>query len=131
MSQENVELVRLLWEAFARSDVEAMQALSHPDVVIAQPAEMPDPRRYEGHAGVAESIADWPSQWEDFTLDVLEIVDASDEQVVLMTHQSGRGRGSGIELDFEVAFVHTIHDGKFSHVQMFLERGQALQSVGL
>ncbi len=80
MTRETVQLVRLLWDAYARGDVEAMQGLSRPDIVIVQPPETPDSKSYEGHAGVVEAIDDWPRQWEDFRLEVVEVIDASDSQ---------------------------------------------------
>jgi ketosteroid isomerase-like protein len=126
VSRENIEAVRSVWEAYARKDVGAMQALCHPDVVIAQPPEMPDSKSYDGYSGVAESIDDWPAQWDDFRLDVTEIVEASDSSVVAKTHQQGRGHVSGLELDFEVTFLHTIRDGKFTRVDMFFDYDEAL-----
>jgi ketosteroid isomerase-like protein len=131
MSRENVELVRLGWDAFGRGDVESMQRTCQPDVVIVQPRELPDSKSYEGLAGVAESIEDWPRQWEDFLLEVVEVIDASDTQLVSVTRQRGRGRESGIEMDFEVAFLHTIRDGKLSRLEMFRSREEALEAVGL
>jgi uncharacterized protein len=131
MSRENVEAVRSVWDAYARRDVQAMQILCSPDIVITQPPEVPDSKQYEGLPGVAQSIEDWPRQWDDFQLDVVEVVDANESQVVAMTHQRGRGHTSGLELDFDVAFVHTMRDGKISRVDMFLDRDQALEAVGL
>jgi ketosteroid isomerase-like protein len=131
MSEENVELVRLGWDAFGRGDVESMQRTCQPDVVIVQPRELPDSKSYEGLAGVAESIEDWPRQWEDFLLEVVEVIDASDTQLVSVTRQRGRGRESRIEMDFEIAFLHTIRDGKLSRLEMFLSREEALEAVGL
>jgi ketosteroid isomerase-like protein len=131
MSQGNVEIVRAVWDAYARRDVEAMQDRCTPDVVLTQPPEMPDPKRYDGHQGLAQSIEDWPRQWDDFQLDVVEVIDANESQVVAMTRQRGRGHTSGLELDFYVAFVLTLRDGKISRGDMFFERDQALEAVGL
>jgi ketosteroid isomerase-like protein len=89
-----------------------MREGSHPDVVIVQPPEVPDAKSYEGRAGIAEAFEDWPSQWEDFRMDLLEIVDVSDTQVVSIARQRGRGAHSGIEMDFNIAYLNTFRDGK-------------------
>jgi ketosteroid isomerase-like protein len=124
-----VELVRQGFDAFERGDVEAMREGSHPDVVIVQPPEVPDAKSYEGHAGIAEAFEDWPSQWEDFHMDLLEVVDVNDTQVVAIARQRGRGAHSGIEMDFDVAYLNTFRDGKLARMEMFMSREQALAAA--
>jgi ketosteroid isomerase-like protein len=124
-----VELVRQGFDAFERGDVEAMREGSHPDVVIVQPPEVPDAKSYEGHAGIAEAFEDWPSQWEDFHMDLLEVVDVNDTQVVAIARQRGRGAHSGIEMDFNVAYLNTFRDGKLARMEMFMSREQALAAA--
>jgi ketosteroid isomerase-like protein len=82
--------------------------------VLVQPPEVPDAKRYEGRAGVVEALEDWPSQWEDFRLDLIENIDVDDDVVVSVTRHRGRGRESGIEMDFEVFYVHRARDGKLA-----------------
>jgi ketosteroid isomerase-like protein len=94
MSQENVELVKLGAAAFQRGDVETMREGSHPDVVIVQPPEVPDAKSYEGHAGIAEAFEDWPSQWEDFRLELLEVIDVSDMEMFFSREQALEAVGS-------------------------------------
>ncbi len=131
MSQENVELVELGFDAFQRGDVEAMREGSHADVVIVQPPEVPDAKSYEGHAGIAAAFEDWPSQWEDFRFELLEVIDVSDTTLVAVTRQRGRGAHSGIEMDITVAFVNTMRDGKLARMEMFFNRAQALEAAGV
>ena len=49
-------------------------------------------------------MEDWPNQWEDFRMDLIEILDAGDEVAVSVTRHRGRGRES-VEMDFEVFYV--------------------------
>jgi ketosteroid isomerase-like protein len=129
MSQENVELVKLGFDAFQRRDVDVMREGCHPDVVIVQPPEVPDAKSYEGHAGIAEAFEDWPSQWEDFRMDLVELVDLNDSQVLAVVRQRGRGAHSGIEMDFTLAYLQTFRDGKLARMEMFMTREQALAAV--
>jgi ketosteroid isomerase-like protein len=131
MSRENIELVRESWEAFRRGDVEWLRLHSHPEVVLVQPAEVPDSKSYVGHEGIVEAVEDWPAQWEDFDLVVVDVIDVSRDQVVAVTRQSGRGRESGIEMTFEIAYLHTIRDGKATRLDMFMTAAQALEAAGL
>lgn len=126
-----MELIKLGFDAFQRRDVEAMCEGSHADVVIVQPPEVPDSKIYEGHSGIAEAFEDWPSEWEDFRMDLLEVIDVSDTQVVSVARQHGRGAHSGIEMDFNVAYLHTLRDGKLARMEMFISREQALEAAGV
>jgi ketosteroid isomerase-like protein len=130
VSLENVELTRSAFEAFERGDVEWMQRRCAPDVVIVQPPEIPDAKTYRGAEAIAQMIDDWPKQWEEFRLEVTEIIDVSDDVLVSGTRHTGRGRTSGIELDFEVFYVGRLRDGKLARMEMFLSREQAMQAAG-
>src|ERR1700704_1885768 len=100
MSQENVELVRLGYEALLGGDLALLEEFTLPDAVMIQPPEVPDAKTYEGSGAIREAMEDWPAQWEDFRMDLVEIIDVSDDVVVAVTRHRGRGHESGIEMDF-------------------------------
>ena len=131
MSQEWVDLVRLGFEALQRGDMAMFDGMTTPDLVLVQPPEVPDAKTYEGRDAIAESMEDWPKQWEDFRMDLIEILDAGDEVAVSVTRHRGRGRESGIEMDFEVFYVQRGRDGKLARMEMFFKREQALEAAGL
>jgi ketosteroid isomerase-like protein len=131
MSQENIELARRSFEAMQRGDFTFAQSLMAPDAVIVQPPEVPDAKSYEGHDAIRQAWEDWPRQWEDFELELVEVIDIDDDTLVSVTHQHGRGRDSGIEMDFEVFFVTRGRDGLIAKMEMFFSREQALKAVGL
>ena len=131
MSEETVELVRLGFDAIERGDLALFEEWTTPDLLIVQPPEVPDSKTYEGRAAVAEALEDWPKQWEDFRLDLVEIIDVSDDVAVSVTRHRGRGRESGIEMDFKVFYVHRLRDGKLARMDMFFSREQAIEAAGL
>ena len=131
MSQEWVDLVRLGFEAIERGDLAVFDGMTTEDLVLVQPPEVPDAKTYEGRSALADSMEDWPNQWEDFRMDLVEIIDAGDEVAVSVTRHRGRGRESGIEMDFEVFYVQRGRDGKLARVEMFFSREQALEAAGV
>jgi ketosteroid isomerase-like protein len=131
MSQEWVDLVRLGFEAIERGDMAVFDGMTTEDLVLVQPPEVPDTKTYEGRDAIVESLEDWPKQWEDFRMDLIEIIDAGDEVAVSVTRHRGRGRESGIEMDFEVFYVQRGRDGKLARLEMFFSREQALEATGL
>ena len=129
MSQENVEMVRAAFDAWHQGDMEGMLRLMHPEIVVTQPPEIPDGTTFHGHAGVRQAIAAWPDQWDDYQLEIVQVVDAGNH-VAVQTHQRGRGRGSGVEVEDEVWFVTGFRDGKIGQWRMFRDQRQALEAAG-
>jgi ketosteroid isomerase-like protein len=64
-------------------------------------------------------------------MDLIEIIDVRRDVLVSVTHDRGRGRESGIEMDFEVFYVSRFRDGKQARLEMCFTREQALDAVGL
>ena len=117
------------FEAIREGDLDVFDEMSTPDLVMAQPPEVPDAKTYEGKDAVRKALDDWPTQWEDFRLDLLEVVGLDDDVALSVTRHRGRGRESGIEMDFEVFYVHWARDGKLARLDMFFSREQALEAA--
>ena len=130
MSQENVEVVRRLAEAWNRSDVEAFLALFHSECEVVFPPEVPEPGPLHGLVELRQWAEGFLTAWEFHHAEVVEIVDAGDS-VVAMLHLIGRGIDSGLEMDETDAHVFTLRDGKVVCWQNFNDRAEALKAVGL
>ena len=61
MSQENVEVVRELWDAYSRGDLDRVLALSDPYVVLVSLEEGP----LYGSDAVRANYARWMEAWEE------------------------------------------------------------------
>ena len=131
MSRENVELVKRAFEAFERSDFDAILRVCDEGIVIRQPPELPDaPETQHGHPGVLEAFELWPQQWDDYGVEILYLREV-DDHVVAHTRQWGRGKGSGIKLELPFTFVFTIGSGKIVEWQLFMREEEALAAAGL
>ncbi len=51
--------------------------------------------------------------------------------MVVLARYTGRGKGSGVDVDTEGAHVWTLRDGKAVRLEIFADRARALQAVGL
>ena len=131
MSEENVELVRDSFAAWERGDLEWLDRHTDPEVEIAQPPNLPGTSTYTGKEGLREALRDWPSQWEDFRIALVETTALDQGRVLAMTRQVGRGKGSGVEVEADFAFVFTVRQGKLVRWQMFTSREEALEAAGL
>jgi ketosteroid isomerase-like protein len=67
--------------------------------------------------------------WQELTMHVEEIADASDSLVALVRWQ-GVGRGSGVPVDMRAAWVATMRGGRVASARLTLDRESALEAVG-
>jgi ketosteroid isomerase-like protein len=129
MSQENVEIVRDIYEELMRGNEVAFRDRLDPEVLYWLRADDPEPGPYEGRDAAMEWIAHPPGFVEVHT-QAHAIVDAGDF-VVASVHTSGRGATSGAPYDVEGAIVHRFEAGRIVEMREFADRGEALAAVGL
>ena len=129
MSQENVEIVRRHMEAYLSGDNETALAAYDPQVEF-DASLRPEGHVYRGREGVAEAMRVWSGTWEDWNVEMEEIIDAGDH-VLLIARESGRGKGSGIEIDQRIFAVFTLRGGRIVRWKGFIDRNEALGAAGL
>jgi ketosteroid isomerase-like protein len=135
MSQENVELVQDVVEASQRGEMDKVFAAYDPEIewrIDELPTVAPDSEPvYHGHEGVRRFWRTWAESFETPTFQYEEFIDAGDTVISILS-QHVRGRGSGIELEWNsYAQNWTIKDGIITRVEFFPERAQALAAAGL
>jgi uncharacterized protein len=129
MSDENVEIVRRHLETFMSGDREAALAAYHPDVEF-DATVRPEGAVYRGRDGVDEAMRVWIGTWDDWKVEFQQFLDAGD-RVLVVSRESGRGKGSGIEIDQAVYALFTLRDGMIVRWEAFLDRPEALDAAGL
>jgi ketosteroid isomerase-like protein len=129
MSQENVEIVRRCLEAFSRGDYEAAMEAIDPSIEY-DLTHFPDGKVYLGHEGVREAFRIWLGTWEDYRHEVDELTDLGNDEVLGLVRESGRGKGSGIELERPTAAVWTLRDGKAIRIRFYPGKAEALEAAG-
>jgi ketosteroid isomerase-like protein len=118
----NIEIVRGIYDALARLDLDALLAVSDPACVITQDASLPWGGRHVGHDGAAlvgsiESAVIIESRFE------------ADGQVI----QSGRTRGTvrakGNAFDVSEVHVWTLQDGKVTAAHFAIDTPAMLAAL--
>ncbi len=135
MSQENVEIVRVLFEAFQRRDVKTMESFLAPEVewdATRFAGIVPDlVGVYRGPEGTQRFWRTWLSSWKDLVFEH-EFRATGDQVVALISNQRQWGRHSGIETEIPpYAFVYTVRGGKVVRVCFYPDHQSALEAVGL
>ena len=134
MSQENVVIVRRIYEAAARRDKATILALYDPEVEW-DGARIPEMRlagteHAHGHAGIQRVFRDWDEAWESSEDECERLIDAGNRVISVVTRRA-RGRTSGAETTVPRAGVWTIREGKVARVVWFPSVEEALEAVGL
>jgi ketosteroid isomerase-like protein len=129
MSQENVEIVRRLWEAWERRDTEAVLGLYDPAIVWEVRAS-PLSGSYVGHEGVRQYFREWMEAFEGYDAKAETFIDAGDK-VVVRSRVRGRGKASGVEVGMPGWQVYRIRDGLVIRVDFFQTEAEALEAAGL
>jgi ketosteroid isomerase-like protein len=136
MSQENVEIVRRVYDAAARRDAATLFSLYDHDVEWdgsrTRWAEVFQGMvHFHGHEQLRGFLRQYYEVWESFEDELQEVIDAGDRVVSVVTSR-GRGRASGVDVEWRGnAGVWTIRDGKVIRVVWFPSREEALDAAGL
>jgi ketosteroid isomerase-like protein len=130
VSDEDVEVVRTVMEAFGRRDAPTVEGLQDPEFefrsVLADLTggsyRAGEVERY--YADIDEQLGDWHTEDETY-------VEVPDGRVLVMYRVAGRGRQSGVPLDSEMAMLWTLRGGKLLFAQTYLDQSEALQDARL
>src|SRR5918995_3950659 len=106
MSGENVEIAQQVLKACASGDLDAALARADPKIVWNPTQE----GQAEGVTAVRATMQRWEDSFEDLEVTYEETIDAGD-RVLVETHVSGRGRGSGIDVDSRSYMLWTLRGG--------------------
>jgi ketosteroid isomerase-like protein len=129
MSEENVEIIRGMFEAWNRRDFPTAQAVWAPEIEIEMSVEGIIDGTYRGYDGLAEVMRFWGA-FAEFRSDIREAQPVSDK-VFITAHHFGRGKSSGIDVDMENWQVFTLRDGRIVKYEVYADRQKALKAAGL
>lgn len=116
---ETLETARAGVEAYQRGDIEAVVALIHEEGEIFLPPELPNSGTYRGRDGFLTWLAHWLDAWEDFSIELRDPKPVGQRHVVATMHQSGRGKGSGIAVEMDIAYMWEVRDGKIAAMHLY------------
>ena len=142
--EQRVDVLRGVYEAFNRRDIEGLLDGFDPEIEIEETADLGyaalllrvlGPRfvvlsgGYHGHEevrGLFETV--WGiSEW--FLAEPEEFVEAK-EQVIAVLRLSARAKSSGQEGEGRTAHLWTMKGGKATHLQVFADKADALEATG-
>jgi ketosteroid isomerase-like protein len=130
VSLENVELVRSIYADWERGDFSSVD-WADPQIAYAHLGDGPAPGSWRGKAEMAEAVRNWFSAWRDFRLAAQEYREIDEDRVLVLAHQSGRGKRSGLEMQASAASLFEIRRGKVARLHQYTDHDRALADLGL
>lgn len=132
MSQENVSVVRGMYEAFARGDVAHVVSALDPRVEWREAENFiyADGNPYVGPDAVVSGVfMRMAAEWEQFTVTPDELSDAG-ETVVARGHYSATYKKNGERVRAQFAHFFTFRDGRVVEFQQYTDTAQFREAVG-
>jgi ketosteroid isomerase-like protein len=132
MSEENVELVRRLTDAWNRRDLDGMLELWTPDAVLDwSNARSFDAGVYRGHSEIRALMEGFLAAWDEVRIEIVDgPVEVRDGLLITENVAYLRGR-DGIEVQARSTWLVTIRDGKQTSLTLYQTQQAALEAAGL
>lgn len=131
MSQENMDIIRGLYDAFARGDIPAV--LGSLDAAVewreAEGFLYADQNPYIGPGAVLAGVfARLGGEWEGFQAKPDSLLDAG-ETVVAQGHYSGVYKATGRSVRAQFAHLFTLRGGKVARFQQYTDTKQFAEAA--
>jgi ketosteroid isomerase-like protein len=118
-------------EAFGRGE-ETDRDLLAPDFELHQASSIIDTAGvFRGPGALRESLSEIRESFDDLTFAPERILESPGGEVVVLVHVTGRGHGSGLEIDNHIAWVWSFRGAQAVRMTVYEEQAEALRSLGL
>lgn len=131
MSIENLNVIRDMYDAFGRGDIDAVVASLDPKVEWNEAENFPyaDGNPYIGPQAVVEGVFNrLASEWEYWSLDREQFLDAGDYVVVTGRYHATHSK-TGKDIRAQFAHVWQLHDGKAVRFQQYADTAQVAGAI--
>ncbi len=127
MEGSPLEKLHVLYEEWARGDY------SRGDIFDREmeggTSGMGDPIRFRSYEEFVAAMREWLSAWErPLTIEAEEYIESGDRILVLI-HWSGRGKGSGAQIEGQGAHLWTFREGLVVRYEVYRDRDEARSAL--
>ena len=129
MSEENLALVRAVYEAFNRRDWDSVFSLAVPEFEFTL-KRGPEAGTHRGSEAVRRVLEDQAAAFDLWILEPEQFFERDDVVVAFVKFRL-RPKESSAEFEIRIGNLWTIRDGKLLSLEGFPEREEALEAAGL
>jgi len=124
MQEAELNVVRVIYDALCRGDIDGLLEFVHDDIELHSYVE----GAFRGHAELLEWFRNMDEAWDPWSVAVEAIVDAGPCAIVV-TRLHGRSRASRITTELAFCVVCEVVDGKAAFVRHLLDVDAALAAA--
>jgi ketosteroid isomerase-like protein len=129
MSEENVEVVRALFEAWNSGDMDAVREGYDPGIIWRPPEGWPEAGPYVGREAVMRQLEQLRETYDSDTIELISnFIDVGDRVAVRLIW---RGVGHGPESNIEMTGVYTVRKSRIFSIEFFWDHAEALETLGV
>ena len=129
MSEQDVQLVRRVFDAINERDVDAMLAAYHPDADLSTlTSQLVQGNAYRGHSGIRDYFSSFTDVWDELRLDPEEVRDLGG-RILVVGRWSSRGKESGAEVEAPAAWIFAVRDGRVVFTRAYRDAEEALSDL--
>jgi ketosteroid isomerase-like protein len=133
MSQENVEVVRLSFQAFNENGLAGAREFWDTEIVWHTDPLVPEPGVYTGFDTVRTYLEGFMRAFSAWHIDPRELIDLDGDEVLSVLTVGGQPLGQTDEqthfLDW--AWIVSVREGKITQVRSFFDKDRAFEAAGL
>jgi ketosteroid isomerase-like protein len=107
-----------------------LRELVHECFELHLPPVYPDTQVFRGPDGLKRWVGRTREVWGEWRFQVERFIEVG-ERVVVLVHLVAEGGQSGVRLERDTAHVWTVADGKVTRCEVYLDRAEALEALGL
>jgi len=126
-----VPFVQRFLDVLLAQDTTALADMLDPEVVwFGTRGGLDESQVLRGPAAVLEYILEIQEPWEEFGIEIEQIIEAGDGVVVFM-RETGRARHGGPEVENHTAMIFKVRQERVVEVAGYLDRDEALRAAGV
>jgi ketosteroid isomerase-like protein len=131
MSEQNVEIVRQIFDAFNRRDWAAWESHHHRDVLWSNPPEAPDSEIKRGVGSIRRVFEELLETGDDWHVEVDSVEAFGKDRVLMRGRSVFVGRVSRFPVEDALFQLFDLEDSRVHRVQTFRSTSEALEAAGL
>ncbi len=130
MPRDNIDVVRSVYDAWARGDFPGPADLLDDEVEYVNPVGAVEPGTRHGLAAFHRAVEKTLEGWETWQMDP-DRYEANGDRVAVVVRYRAKGRGSGVEVEGRESAMWTVRDGRVVRYEWFHGPADALRALGL
>ena len=125
----NAEIIRAAMDGFNQGDLDGALELAAEDITIHDPDRTGEV--FRGKDAYVAFTAEWLENWDEYRIELEELREGPGDWIVAIATQSGRGKGSGIEISDSLNIAFFLRDGRIAEYWIFGDAERALRHAGI